>query len=120
MKTIVKIISCTGPYDWYKDKIGEQFELRFLDKHQDLNQDFNDKIDTEFTKKHVDFVVDRHLSTGELGSIYSGDAELIEVSDDFIVRDEELVPTEYDMLKEELAITQDALNEIIMNQLMIL
>lgn len=113
MKYAIKIISCTGPYDWYKDKIGEVYEFKFMDNP--IKTDTEDELDGAMQVQPMDYVVDKAMSNGELGSVFSMDAEVIEVSDDFVIREPEIVPNEIDQLKAEMEITQIALNEILMN-----
>lgn len=117
MKTVVKIISCTGPYSWYKDKMGEQFEVKFMDNPKGYTfETGTDEINTEPINNQLDYVVDMYNSRENLGSICYEDVEVFEVEDSVKVRDFEKIPTETETIKTELEITQNALNEILMNQ----
>lgn len=118
MKKILKIISCTGPYSWYKDKIGEQFEVKFMDNPKKHNFEIGtDEINTELINNQLDYVVDMCNSRGDLGSICYEDAEIFEVEDSVKIRDFEKIPTETETIRTELEMTQNALNKILMNQL---
>lgn len=114
MKYAVKIVSCTGPYDWYKDKIGEVYEFKFMDNPIKKEIDHGE-IDPNMGVQPMDYVVDKAMSNGELGSVFFADAEVLEVDDDTIIREPEIIPTDIDKLKTEMEITQIALNEILMN-----
>lgn len=84
MKKSVKIIQFTEGYEWYKDKIGEQYELMFIDEPTG------------------DYVVTLHNSEETLGSIKVEDCEIFEVEDDFIIREFEEIPTEIEILNQKV------------------
>ena len=76
MKQCVKIIQCSNPIMWYKDLIGECYEVKFID---------------DFDKSYV---VDLADSTGNMGSVLPQDAEVFEIEDDESVRPFEEILTE--------------------------
>ena len=76
MKQCVKIIKCSDPIMWYKDLIGECYEVKFID---------------DFDKSYV---VDLADSTGNMGSVLPQDAEVFEIDDDESVRTFQEILTE--------------------------
>ena len=68
MKTVIKIIKSRKGYDWYENKIGEQYELMFVDEPTG------------------DYVVSLHNSKGTLGSVNVKDCEVFKVNDDVEIR----------------------------------
>ena len=84
MKKVIKIIQFTDGYDWYKDKVGEQYEFMFVDEPTG------------------DYVVTLNNSQETLGSVKVEDCEVFEVADDVIIRDFEHIPTEIEILNENL------------------
>lgn len=101
----IKIINCTRDDYWYKDMIGTVFEVKFYDEPS------------------RSYVVDNIDGTGNtMGSIFKGDYEIV---DDY--EDHELfIPPEppkteeeirYESLQNELELTQNALNEMLMNMM---
>lgn len=63
MKQCVKIINCSNPIMWYKDLIGECYEVKFID-------DYDNSI-----------VVDLADSTGNMGGILPQDVEMFDIDD---------------------------------------
>ena len=59
MKKLVIITRCSNERMWYKDKIGEIYEVKFIDDNGDV-------------------VVDLANSLGQLGSIMNTDVKFIE------------------------------------------
>ena len=64
MKQCVKIIQCSNPIMWYKDLIGECYEVKFIDDYDNS------------------FVVDLADSTGNMGGILPQDVEMFEIDDE--------------------------------------
>lgn len=63
MKKLVIITRCSNERMWYKDKIGEIYEVKFIDDNGDV-------------------VVDLANSLGQLGSIMNIDVKFIEEGND--------------------------------------
>lgn len=84
MKTGIRIIQFTEGYDWYKDKIGEQYELMFIDEPTG------------------DYVVTLNNSQETLGSVKVEDCEVFEVDDGVIIREFENIPTEMEVLSQKV------------------
>ena len=55
----IRIMQCSNDIMWYKDKIGETYEVKFTDSNGDI-------------------VVDLANSLGQLGSVINTDLEFIE------------------------------------------
>ena len=76
MKKCVKIIKCSDSNMWYRDLVGQCYEMLFIDE-------YDNKV-----------VVDMANSQGNLGSVYQDDVEFYEVEDNIIVREFENILTE--------------------------
>ena len=76
MKQCVKIIQCSNPIMWYKDLIGECYEVKFIDDYDNS------------------FVVDLADSTGNMGGVLPQDAEVFEIEDSESARTFVEIPTE--------------------------
>ncbi len=76
MKKCVKIIKCSNVNMWYKDLVGQCYEMLFIDE-------YDNKV-----------VVDLANSSGNLGSIYQEDVEFYEVDDNDSVREFETILTD--------------------------
>lgn len=63
MKKVAKVTRCSKDSMWYKDKIGETYEVKFIDDNGDI-------------------VVDLKNSLGQFGSITNTDAETFEEEGD--------------------------------------
>lgn len=101
----IKIINCSRDDYWYKDKVDVVFKVKFYD---------------ESSKSYV---VDNIDGTGNtMGSVFRGDYEIVDSFEDH----ELFIPPEppkteeqlkYEQLQNELEITQNALNEMLMNMM---
>lgn len=80
MKKVVKIINCFNENFWYKDKINEQFEVKFADDVTGY------------------YVVDICNGNGDLGSVNPDDCEVFEVENNVVVREITKQPTQEDYL----------------------
>ena len=76
MKKCVKIIKCSDTKMWYRDLVGQCYEMLFIDE-------YDNKV-----------VVDMANSRGNLGSVYQDDVEFYEVEDDVVIREFEKILTE--------------------------
>ena len=97
MKKCVKIIKCSDTNMWYRDLVGQCYEMLFIDE-------YDNKV-----------VVDMANSRGNLGSVYQDDVEFYEVEDDTIVREFEkiLTETEKDNLNNLETLVSSIRNEVI-------